>query len=252
MTAPEPTGLPTTTSDGAVIYGDTAPPGESFPVHVRFWREDEPEVWTFNARASADIQAFRRLGGFITFIAIQQARDEQRRAAAAAGQEVALDSGTLDEVRKVTEFIGTMFTDRDGVKKSWAPTPLDRPADTPTWTPSNVRLPQVKGSNDFDGSICAINDPRVTHAMTLEAASSKRRWDQLIEQDDEVALTVDTVMQLVNDLIGRWAGTAESGNPLDGQPSSGTPPTSPAAASGSEAGSPSPASMSHDSSSIAT
>ncbi len=233
--------LPTTTADGQEIYGETSPPGETFPVHVRFWREDDPEVWTFMARASADIQAFRRLGGFVSFIGIQQARDEQRRAAMAAGQEIALDNGTLDEVRKVTEFIGTMFTDRDGVKRSWTPTPLERVADTPTWTPSNVRLPLVKGSTDFDGSICGINDDRVTRAMTLESASSKRRWVQLIEEDDEVALTVDTVMKLVNDLIGRWAGTGDSGNPLGGPQSSTTPPTSPADVSGSAAASPSPA-----------
>ena len=44
-TVPDVIEQPSTDSDGARIYGTTLPPSKKIPVKVRFWREDDPEVW---------------------------------------------------------------------------------------------------------------------------------------------------------------------------------------------------------------
>lgn len=270
---------PAYTEDGRRIYGSTLPPSKKIDVYVRFWREDDPEVHHFAARPKLDVSTLRRVGGLMQMAEIQQVREERRRQRAqqraqaqAAGKPVpdeeqandALPKEVLDSVGDILGFVGSMMSDRDGVKMSWDPDPTRHvvwgtehdtdeqgkprptvvdhgkdvilpPADTPSWAGGgiSIRLP--------DGTIVPGDDPRVAQAQTLEQASSKRRWHQLIEIDDEVELGLDEIMEIVGDLVGKWAGGEEGGRPLDERASSGTPPTSPESGSGSPGGSPSPA-----------
>lgn len=268
-----PEAQPTTSEDGRRIYGTTLPPSKRIPVLVRFWREDDPEVWEFAARPKLDVTTLRRVGGLMKMAEIQQYREQQRTQRAqdrarrqqrgeqvpeAAEQpaEQALPQEVLDSVNDILKFVGGMMTDRDGVPLSWDPDPTphvvwgteeDRdaagqsapqrvqrgkdvvppPPDSPSWVQASysIRLP--------DGRIVGADDPAVSHALSLDAASSKRRWHQLVVVDDDVDLGLDAIMELVGDLVGQWAGGEEGGRPLDGPSSSGSQPSSPASGSGS-------------------
>src|ERR1700712_5552947 len=125
-TVPDVIEQPSTDSDGARIYGTTLPPSKKIPVKVRFWREDEPEVWAFNARPKLEITTLRRVGGLMQMAEIQQVREQRRTAAAQAkaraqqqGQAApavedstsdALPVEVLDSVGDILQFVGGMMS----------------------------------------------------------------------------------------------------------------------------------------------
>jgi hypothetical protein len=170
-----------------------------------FLRDEVPETHSFLARARADMISLST-----TLVA---AKNDPESA-----------------IPQIVRLINKMLDNKDGTPLNWKPValpvePKARPAEVDEFTPGAVRAlaDQYSGGTLGGTPVDSEDDedaPRVfrgpdgelyqfEHAEkfeAFEAGSSRRRWHQLMEIDDDIEVEAPDLMELFEWLVGLAAG----------------------------------------------
>jgi len=163
------------------------------PIDVEFLRNGEPFVVTFQPAGTADAAALN--------MALQGAKHPDR----------ALEG--------MTRFIGKMLANDDGVPAAWEPRPYEPPAEEPQDLDELDRA-QAEALREQAREILADerDDDSNTERMfvgpdgepypyelldkftAFEAGSSRRRWRQLLDNDDDLVIEAEVLSALFEHL----------------------------------------------------
>jgi hypothetical protein len=166
-------------TDGVKRYGGGSVQAQRLDTPYEFelegLRYDDPEVHSFTAVRKADTLL---AGKFMNL------SDDQ--------------AGRL--LRLCTLLVGKTLDNKDGVPVQWAPDPLPKPKDAgDDWEP------KFRGP---DGKLHPMHQAEKYTAFA--AGSSRRRWAALVE-DEEFTAEMETLAEIVKDLISRSTGTPTDG-----------------------------------------
>lgn len=158
------------------------------PFEFTFMRDDEPETYTFNARAVTDT------AGIASTLGVAEKHPERA-------------------LPGMLRMISKMLDNKDGTPRGWEPKvlpPPQAPADQPTLSgefdviddePDDEPEPKFRGP---DGELHPMSAAEKFQAF--EAGSSRRRWHQLMDDDEEITADGKALIKLFEWLVGLAAG----------------------------------------------
>lgn len=110
------------------------------------------------------------------------------------GSALAFASGDGSKMaRAAVKMLARMLVDDDGVPASWEfmPLPVDAECSFPSFTgPDGNRYPLARSGEFTD----------------IKAGSSRRRWNFLFYEDEDVTIRADVLVRIVQDMVEAAAG----------------------------------------------
>lgn len=95
----------------------------------------------------------------------------------------------------LSESVRKVLSDKDGTPQHWTPVALPREGDTPL----SFRGP--------DGQVYPFTDQAAIDKFTaFEAGSSRRRWAHLLFDDEQVAVDLEDLVEVAQDMISEGTG----------------------------------------------
>jgi hypothetical protein len=137
------------------------------PVHFELvvWRDEQEEVHEFTARPIADAAALH--------------------AFAMSGDDLQTTAKT------VFGLMSRMLVNNDGVPSGWIPRAVPKPKNAGASYEPKFRGP--------DGKLHPMDDAE--YFTDPAKGSSRRRWDFMMYEDDNVTVDLDVIMEIMEDLI---------------------------------------------------
>jgi hypothetical protein len=144
------------------------------------WRDGLEEIHHFTARPQTDA------GAMIEFS--RSSNDGERQA------------------RAVFRMMSKMLINTDGVPSQWVPTIVDKPKNAGADYQPKFRAP---GAPAGDGKLHPMSE---AGKWTDPAkGSSRRRWDNLMFEDQDITVDIGVVSEILTDLAGDAAGLPTNG-----------------------------------------
>jgi hypothetical protein len=123
---------------------------------------------------------------------VREVHSFQARPVADVGSALAFAAGG-NEAHAAVKLLARMLVDDDGVPSAWAFNPL--PADAECAFPSFVAP---------DGGRLPLD--RAAEFTDIKAGSSRRRWNYLMYEDEDVVITAQVLVRIVQDMVEAAAG----------------------------------------------
>ena len=214
------------------VYGDVGDSSDIVRFKIVFLRDGAPEMTELVARPAMDVRLMKRA------VALQDIAQIQH----VVNEGLGLDPSMIEKLEEIFTLIEGMLVNSDGVRSTWKPELAPLPPGAPQGSRQKVRLPNVKIAENptiqqsdprlqqlaqCNATFADYDNPLVGWAQTFEAGSSKRKWQHIMDDENECVLGIDTVAELMGDLMSKIGGD----RPLDESSSSGehspTPPLHP-------------------------
>jgi hypothetical protein len=160
-------------------------PARRYPFSITVMRDDEPEVHHFLAAPRTNMFALARL------IRVQ-------------------DDADLKVIDNTIRLLSSMLDNKDGVPNKWKPEPLPDQATAPTDDAEGSRFlqqiaeeedprPPVQKFRGPDGKIYPMD--QAEKFLHHTNGSSRRRWRELIEEDDDVTVEFEDLKNLMEWMV---------------------------------------------------